>query len=610
MTVTGPLDPTTRPALSGPDATGAMRHLQPVPTTDGVAVSAAAILTALDARSALARLHGDGQGPAAATGAVAAGAEDRPRVQVSTDPEAIREIAARIDAGLLPQTYVTSGEVVCVEEISGASSTVAGDEDSPLPLSAGTVRPPALAGMLAEHAYVFRVRVRPGKDAETYEEEVTPSEKVLSAALARKTWRGLPVLRGMIGAPVLRPDGTLLQSSGYDPATGLYLASKVSIDAVPDRPSTSQVLDAREFLLEVFLRDFPWRSPADKANYLALMVTQILRPFTRCLAPFAVVDATMPASGKTILTACLGMLYGQRVLTWTDSEEELRKAITSVLADQVGAVVFDNLPEGSVIDSAVLARLVTERVWADRRLGANTTASYPNDRLWLATGNNLRVGGDMASRTVWVRLDPDMPAPELRTGFALPALDQWILEPVNQRLVLWHLLVLVVDWTSAGAPHAPGPAMRQFTGWARAVGGFLAHHHVGAFLANTAENRDLDEDAATWGAFLARWHALHQQRRLSANELRKEAEPTGSMFGPARDPWDGLFPTTGAGHLPTVKSLGRKLTGQIGRWRGPYVLRSVTDAHGHGRLYWVEKRDLSPILETDRSNPQTAEAPP
>jgi hypothetical protein len=33
--------------------------------------------------------------------------------------------------------------------------------------------------------------------------------------------------------------------------------------------------------------------------------------------------------------------------------------------------------------------------------------TFPNDRLWLATGNNLRTGGDMASRAVWVRLNPD-----------------------------------------------------------------------------------------------------------------------------------------------------------------------------------------------------------
>ncbi len=525
--------------------------------------------------------------------------EDRPRVKVGTGPESIRVLAAAVDAGVLPQTYVTDGLVVHVEQVSGttaaapagpdggAGPAVAGDADSPLPVVATPVTPPVAAGLLAEHTFTFKIEV---KDKHVLEVETTPPATVLAAVLARKTWPGLPALGGIVGAPVLRPDGTLLQTPGYDELTGLYLASKVPLDPVPDRPSRRQVAAARAFLLETFLRDFPWRSGADKANYLALMATQILRPYTRCLAPFAIIDATMPASGKTILTACVGMLYGQRVLTWTDSEEELRKAITSVLADPVGAVVFDNLPEGSVIDSAVLARLVTERTWADRRLGSNATATFPNDRLWLATGNNLAVGGDMASRTVLVRLDPDMPAPELRTGFAIPSLETWILDPANQRRVLWHLLILVTDWTAAGAPTAAGPAMRQFTPWARALGGFLGHHRVSGFLANAAEVAEIDADADTWGAFLARWHQLHAGIRMTANELRRDAEPTNLGFGPPADSWDGLFPTTSGGRLPSPKSLGRLLRGQVGRWRGPYVLRRVKDEHTKVWSYWVEHR--------------------
>ena len=85
-----------------------------------------------------------------------------------------------------------------------------------------------------------------------------------------------------------------------------------------------------------FLGDFPWAGEADKANYVGMLVTPILRSYLRTLIPFGVVTSTMPGSGKTILTCGLGMLYGQRILTWTHSDEELRKAITSVLADPWG----------------------------------------------------------------------------------------------------------------------------------------------------------------------------------------------------------------------------------------------------------------------------------
>ncbi|OLL69790.1 hypothetical protein Ae263Ps1_6425 [Pseudonocardia sp. Ae263_Ps1] len=346
---------------------------------------------------------------------------------------------------------------------------------------------------------------------------------------------------------------------------------------------------ARSFLLDRFLCDFPWRGDADRANYLALLVSPIIRSFTRALSPFGVIDATMPGSGKTILTGCVGLMVGQRVPVWTDSDEELRKTITSVLADDGGVVVFDNLMEGTVIDSPTLARLVTDRTWTDRKLGTNTASTMTNDRLWLATGNNLRSGGDMASRSVWVRLDPNCPRPEARTGFAIPHLDTWILQADNRAAVLRHVLTLVLDWTAHGAPTSTRvPQMRQFTRWAQHLGGFCAHHDIGGFLTNTDTSRDLDDDAAEWRSFLLQWRTLFgdgEHNKVTAQQLRHSAETSGGLAG--RDPWAGTFPLDGRGQLPSVKSLGRRLTGQLDRWRTDVVLRSVTDPRGHGRAYWV-----------------------
>ncbi|MPZ82201.1 MAG: hypothetical protein GEV28_18090 [Actinophytocola sp.] len=525
------------------------------------------------------------------------GDDGRATVRVSGDPDAIRTLTALFDQRGIPDTYVRDGELLVVEPVSG-TAPAAGDDNAPLPLAATVCTPPRLAALLAEHVNVIESRAA-GKDGHT-EVPVTPSRTVLSAVLSHRHWPGLPALRGLISAPVLRPDGTLLQDPGYDPATGYYLTTRMRMDRVPDQPTPDQVDTACTFLLDTFLADFPWRGDADRANYLALLVTPLLRPYTRALVPFGIVDATMPGSGKTILTSCIGLLVGQRVLTWPDADDELRKAITTVLADQVGAVVFDNLIEGHVINSAVLARLITERTWTDRRLGSNTAATFTNDRIWLATGNNLRVGGDMASRSVWVRLDPDCPQPEARSGFSIPNLDTWILDPDNQALVLHHLLVLVVDWCRHGAPTSTAvPQMRQFTRWAQHLGGFLTHHGIGDFLANHTDAAALDEDAAEWAHFLHTWHHIFADRPITARDLRASADPE-----PGRpDPWAGTFPTTPSGRPLTVKSLGRLLTGQTGRWRGDIVLRSATDTHANARSYWVQLDD--PATPTRKpANPQ------
>ncbi len=510
------------------------------------------------------------------------------RVQAGTGPETIRAVTEAINAGKMPETYVTNGRVTHVEEVSGAAAALAGDEDSPLPVVASEVKPPELASLLAKHTFTYKNRVRKDDTGKpkTYAEEVTPAPALLAAALAPKCWPGLDSLAGIAGAPLLRPDGSLLQDPGYDKATALYLASKVPLDPVPDSPKTEQVEAAREFLLDSFLRDFPWVDDADKANYLGVLTTPILRRYVRALIPFVVFTATMPSSGKTILTCGPGMLYGQRVLTWSDDDTELRKVITSVLADPVGTIIFDNLGEGTIIKSPILARLITDRTWADRLLGGNVTATYANDRLWCATGNNLRLGGDMASRTVLIHLDPDMPRPEERTGFAIPGLDQWILRPANQRRVLWALLVLVIDWTSKGAPREHGITMRQFTPWAEAVGGFLSHHGIKGFLANIDNARNIDDEESTWTAFLAQWRKIHGEKWMTTHELRVSADAAPGQL----DDWDGLFITDGRGKPPTQVSLGKRLAGQVGRWRGSYVLRGDQDRRTKLKTWRVEER--------------------
>jgi hypothetical protein len=518
----------------------------------------------------------------------AAGIDGLPEIEVGAGPLTIRAIREALDAGVIPGTFVSGGQVVHAEQVSGSVRAASGQEDSPVPVAATCLDAAGLAALLAARTFTYTVRTRKGNDGneETYRVEVTPPTALLRAAIAPKDWPRLRPLFGIAAAPVLRPDGTLLQEPGYDPATGLYLASKVPLDPVPAEPTIEQVRHARDFLLRTFLWDFPWVSPADRANYVGLQVTPILLRggFLRSLVPFSVITAAMPGSGKTILTCGLGMLYGQRVLTWTGDDQELRKSITSVLADPVGTIIFDNLAEGTVIRSPVLARLITDPTWADRLLGKNQTALLRNDRLWLATGNSLRLGGDMGTRSVLVRLNPDMPHPEERTGFAIPNLDQWILLPASQRQVLWNLLVLVTDWTRAGAPRKTGIVMRQFTTWAEVVGGFLAHHGIDEFLGNIDDVRGIDDEDASWAAFLGRWHELHPGQRLTAQQLCQSAQ---TVIGPG--PWAGEFPADRNGKPLGAKALGKRLSGHIDRWHGFHVLRSTLDSHTKVRLWWVDR---------------------
>ncbi|MEU5946287.1 hypothetical protein ABZ793_12085 [Micromonospora sp. NPDC047465] len=509
-------------------------------------------------------------------------------IKLDGDADTIRQVQDAINNGALPDTYVTNGELVELTRVSGDSSAagLAPAEQPPLPVISTPLSPDGLAALLAHHTYTHRIKKT--RDGDLYEEEITPPARTLASVLSRRYWPGVPALHGIVGSPVLRPDGTLLQKPGYDPATGLYYAATVAVPHIPEQPGAELVDQARQFLLGDFLGDFPWVDPADRANYIGLLIAQILRPYLRTITPFGLISAASPSSGKTILSEGIGLLFGQRVRTWVRSENEQRKAITAVLDENAPTVVFDNIREGEIIDSPVLAMLITTPVWTDRLLGTNKTFTAANDRLWLATGNNVRLGGDMATRTVLVRLDPKTPHPELRTGFAIPDLDRWVKTPSNRTTLLRHLLILVMDWIANGAART-GHTMRQFSTWAAATGGFLAHHGIDGFLTNADAVHELDEQKSEWIGFLARWHNLYGSTPKLARDIRQSADVEFNN-GTTYDRWQGDFITDGESNLPkNAVALSARLRGHVDRFYGDFVLRAKRDTDKNVTWWWVEQ---------------------
>jgi hypothetical protein len=501
-------------------------------------------------------------------------AKQLPAIETTGNPDAIRKLTAAVNAGALPHVHVTDGELVFLEPVAGSALTA--EDDCPLPVRAVVLGTAQLAGILAEHTYTTRT----GPNGV---QEWMPPVGVLSAVLNRSHWPGVATLAGIVGTPVLRRDGTLLQKPGYDPATGLYLAPTVKVKPVPARPSVAQVVTARRFLFDRLLADFEWFEPADWANYMGLMVTPFLRRYLRSLSPLGILSASMPGAGKTILTALIGLLTGQRVLPWSDDDIELRKAIGAVFASgEAAVVVWDNLAEGTVIRSPILASLLTADTWTDRILGSTRTGTWRNERLWLVTGNNLRVGGDIGRRAVLVRLAPSAPHPEQRSGFRLPDLDTWILAPAHRAQVMHALLTLVVDWCQAGAPRGEGlTGMGQFDGWARGVGGFLVHHGVNGFMSNRSAVSESDEEDLRWAAFLATWHERHGDRWRTARDVFADGALVLDDAGRTiDDPWAGTFIADHAGRRPrTAVQLGHWLAGHRDRYHDRYRLTSVLDAH-------------------------------
>lgn len=551
---------------------------------------------------------------------IAAAREQRPplRIDLTNEAEAIRNLRRAVLRRALPATYKRHGRLVVVDEIEAPPArgfTSRGGAN----LAVRDVEPPTLRRLVAEHTWAFKLKPESRKvDAKLVEVEAAPAVQVCRDVLDAHQWPGVQPLAGVTSAPVLRPDGTLVQDPGYDEATGMFYAPALDVGRIPERPSAALVTAAREFVLDTVLGDFPWVDKADKANYLALLVAPILRTMAGALVPLGAITAAAAGTGKTLLAGDIpAALYGLTSRPWVADDEEVRKALSTVLvASTKPVVLFDNVPEWKSVDSPMLAKLLTSAQWDDRVLGSNNTVDVENDRLWLVTGNSMTFGGDIPSRTVLVRVDAEMSRPDLRDPreFKIGNLQAWLVDRANAGELLRQLLVLVADWVAAGRREGDY-VMRQFTPWARAAGGFLEHHGVYGFLANRSALDVADDETTAWLAFVAEWHAQFGAAWKAPAEIARSATQVFDSMTGTYDPWNGHYLVDGKGHPVTAVGLGKRLTGKIGKifggdQHGFRLERVVNTRTGQSSYRVIKAADIhNPELDTTPPAPELPAAP-
>jgi hypothetical protein len=154
-------------------------------------------------------------------------------------------------------------------------------------------------------------------------------QRLAETYLAREgQWR-LPVLTGIINAPTLRPDGSVLELPGYDAETGLLLDPRDSrFPSVPRDPDRGTALRALAYLKEL-ISTFPFVTAADRAVALSGILTSLIRrslPTARLHA----FNAPTAGSGKSLLVDIASSISTARpapVIAQGKSEEEMEKRL-------------------------------------------------------------------------------------------------------------------------------------------------------------------------------------------------------------------------------------------------------------------------------------------
>lgn len=288
---------------------------------------------------------------------------------------------------------------------------------------------------------------------------------IATAIMAKHDSRDFKTLNGVCTAPILRLDGSIVDSPGYDNATGLiYICNDLEPPTVPEFPSPDDALDALSEMWKPFA-EFPFQDDVARGVLLASALSAILRPVLPTCPAFGF-DAPSAGSGKTLLAKTIGVLgTGGYIPTLSPAreEEECRKRLFASLRNGDKVLLWDNVREP--FGNAAIDTFLTSPSFADRVLGVSETQVLPNKALFLITGNNLVLTGDTHRRVLKARLDAKVEQPFTRQFSFSP--DEMVRES-RQALVVAGLTI-VRAYITAGRPQAASGSVASYEAWDRLV---------------------------------------------------------------------------------------------------------------------------------------------
>jgi hypothetical protein len=380
----------------------------------------------------------------------------------------------------------------------------------------------------------------------------TPPRWVPEVIQGRSAWP-FPMLEGVICCPTLRPDGSMLDTPGYDGATGLFLDfNGTTFPTLLPHPTLDDARSALGRLHEVF-QDFPFatREPGELTNpffsaAIAAVLTLVCRSAIHGNVPMFGVTATAAGSGKGKLVDAIALISTGRVAPkmgqTLDESEELKRLLALAL-EGASVCCIDNVahPLGNQhLDLAITSQTIHGRI-----LGQTGMAEAPWHAVMFATGNNLSYRGDMVRRVVPIALDPQMERPEERTDFRHPNLEEWV-RSERPRLVIAALTIMRAYFV-AGCPEQGLTPYGSFEGWS----GLVRNALVWLSEADPCEGRkDLaaqtDENYERLAALLAAWEACFPHRPGQAipertiNQVKQEIALYASAKDEVPNTWDEL----------------------------------------------------------------------
>lgn len=315
-------------------------------------------------------------------------------------------------------------------------------------------------------------------------------------------------LRGAVDTPFFAADGTLVTENGYHAGSQMYLDSGVDIDRVSGAPTAEEVQEAKQFIVDNVLADFPLGGLTRPEIMAALdgetipavthAVGLTLLPFMREMidgpTPGWILSKPAPGTGASLLVKLLTTIasgVSAPESTLPSNKEEIPKTLAALLMNAPTHIVFDNINHS--VDSGDLASAQTARTYQARVLGKTQTIEVDVRSIMIFTANNVTLSNELLRRSIFIPLDAKVEAPEKRTGFLHEDVFKWVDQ--NRAELVHACLTLIQNWVAKGMKRS-GHFLASFEDWAAVTGGVLEAAGFAGFLEGQEDAKALAADAA------------------------------------------------------------------------------------------------------------------
>jgi hypothetical protein len=233
-------------------------------------------------------------------------------------------------------------------------------------------------------------------------------------------------------------------------------------------------------------------------------------------------SAPNAGTGKTLLQGMAStIVHGTppAVRAWVSDGDELRKVLFAALLAGDRSLLFDNMPKGYKTRAAELCSFITAADYNGRKLGESESHTVPNRSVLSASGNNITPVGDMARRSVVVRLDANTERLKQRR-FEIEDLPGYVM--TNRSKLLVDALTILKAYALArrepGVTDTMPVALPSFEQWSRLVRDAL----IWLGMPDPVETQDeTDDETRSLGVVFGTLAAHFGEREFTCNDIAR-----------------------------------------------------------------------------------------